>query len=186
MKKKRDFKENRQLVSIPYYKGLSERIRKLSRNFGLEIVFRGTTKLRGLVASKAPLHLEHKTKGVVYAIPCNCGKIYVGQTGRPFWSTRIKEHQANIRMGRLEGNLLAQHVWDHNHTVDFKRAIILLREVNDTRRKLKEALIIKALGNHCLSKPSASISTPIDLRKEEPGIFHRLWNLMKPSAANDI
>jgi predicted GIY-YIG superfamily endonuclease len=182
-RRRKMFKEKGTLVSIPYYRGLSERIRGIARSYGLELVFRGAAKLRSMVARKAPPNFEHRTKCVVYGIPCQCGMIYVGQTGRPLWSTRIKEHQANIRMGRLEGNLLAQHVWDYGHTVDFKRTIILTREVNLTRRKFKEALIIKALGERCIAKPSATVSISMDLEKEEPDIFRRLHNLTYPKNA---
>ena len=32
-----------------------------------------------------------KQDGVVYRIPCECGKVYIGETGRPI-QDRIKEH----------------------------------------------------------------------------------------------
>ena len=38
-----------------------------------------------------------KQDGVVYRIPCECGKVYVGETGRPM-QDRIKEHDWDIRL----------------------------------------------------------------------------------------
>ena len=38
-----------------------------------------------------------KQDGVVYKIPCECGKVYVGETGRSMHE-RIKEHDRDIRL----------------------------------------------------------------------------------------
>ena len=37
-----------------------------------------------------------KQDGVVYKIPCECGKVYIGETGRAM-QDRIKEHDRDIR-----------------------------------------------------------------------------------------
>jgi hypothetical protein len=39
-------------------------------------------------------HLELRTSGV-YRIPCDCGRVYIGQTGRSM-DIRLKEHQRHI------------------------------------------------------------------------------------------
>jgi hypothetical protein len=75
----------------------------------------------------------------------------------------LQEHKANIRNGKLDGNLLAQHAWDSGHTILFGRADILLKERNFERRKIKEALIMKAYGSRCLSRPSRDVQTFIPI-----------------------
>ena len=40
--------------------------------------------------------MQKKKDGVVYRIPCGCGKVYIGETGRPM-QDRIKEHDRDIR-----------------------------------------------------------------------------------------
>ena len=42
-----------------------------------------------------------KQDGVVYRIPCECGKVYIGETGRPMQDT-IKEHDRDIRLVRTQ------------------------------------------------------------------------------------
>jgi hypothetical protein len=43
-------------------------------------------------------NLGLRTPGV-YSIPCECGQVYIGQTGRTI-DTRIKQHSRHIRLGR--------------------------------------------------------------------------------------
>jgi predicted GIY-YIG superfamily endonuclease len=148
-------------MSIPYVQGLSEKIRRLARPFGLHLVFRRGRRYRDMLLRTKPPMPEYDTKNVVYQIPCNCGKVYVGETGRP-WQTRIKEHKANIRLGKLEGNLLAQHAWDTGHTILFQNSKILLKERHAKRRRIKEALIMKAIGEKCISRPSTEVSTLVE------------------------
>ena len=40
-----------------------------------------------------------KQDGVVYRIPCENGKVYIGETGRPM-QDRIKEHERDTRLAR--------------------------------------------------------------------------------------
>ena len=72
--------EKPSLVTIPYVSGASERIRKACEKFGLKVVFKSGPTLRSLLTRvKDPLPME-KLAGVVYQIPCQCGKVYVGET----------------------------------------------------------------------------------------------------------
>jgi predicted GIY-YIG superfamily endonuclease len=41
----------------------------------------------------------------VYSIPCDCGKVYIGETGRSV-QTRLKEHNADIIHGRTKKSTL--------------------------------------------------------------------------------
>ena len=47
-----------------------------------------------------------KQDGVVYRIPCECGKVYIGETGRPM-QDRIKEHDRRDRAEGGAGGALA-------------------------------------------------------------------------------
>ena len=49
--------------------------------------------------------------GVVYRIPCECDKLYIGETGRPM-RDRIKEHDRDIRLARTETSAVSEHA--HN------------------------------------------------------------------------
>jgi hypothetical protein len=41
-----------------------------------------------------------KTPGI-YSIPCECGKVYIGQRGHSI-QIRIKEHERHIRLAQIE------------------------------------------------------------------------------------
>ena len=72
--------EKQPLAVIPYVSGVSERIRKACEKYNFNIVFKSGPTLRSLLTKvKDPLSKE-KLAGVVYQIPCQCGKVYVGET----------------------------------------------------------------------------------------------------------
>ena len=71
-----------------------------------------------LALSKDPLPME-KLAGVVYQIPCQCGKVYAGETQRRL-ETRIKEHKDACSKGHAEKSAIAEHTWDQQHTIDWE------------------------------------------------------------------
>ena len=73
--------------------------------------------------------------GVVYRIPCECGKVYIGETGRPM-QDRIKEHDRDIRLASTE-----TAVSEHAHNTGHKP---LWNEVN--------LLILTPITTHARSK----------------------------------
>ena len=77
---------------LPYVAGVSERIRKVCRDFNIRTVFKSGPTLRNLLTKvKDPLPID-KQSNVVYEVPCTCGKVYIGETKRRL-GTRIKEHK---------------------------------------------------------------------------------------------
>ncbi|XP_069473373.1 uncharacterized protein [Ambystoma mexicanum] len=61
--------------------------------------------------------------GVVYAIKCPCGKLYVGQTSRAV-KERITEHKSNIRCKNVKSPL-ARHFLQSSHTVAQVKYMVL-------------------------------------------------------------
>ena len=63
---------------LPYIKGVSERVlRRCLQQQGVRTVFKSDTTLRShLVRPKDTLE-PTKQDGVVYKIPCECGKVYI-------------------------------------------------------------------------------------------------------------
>ena len=55
-----------------------------------------------------------KQDGVVYRIPCECGKVYIGETGRSM-QERIKEHDRDIRLGRTQTSAVSEHTHETGH-----------------------------------------------------------------------
>jgi hypothetical protein len=52
----------------------------------------------------------------VYSIPCDCGRCYISETGRPL-EVRIKEHKYDPTQGLLEKSKLAQHAYEEGHKI---------------------------------------------------------------------
>jgi predicted GIY-YIG superfamily endonuclease len=60
----------------------------------------------------------------VYSIPCECGRSYIGETGRPL-AVRLREHRHNLKQGLLDKSKLAQHAYEEGHKVGWDKARIL-------------------------------------------------------------
>ena len=140
------------LAVIPYVSGVSERIRKACEKFNLRVVFKSGPTLRSLFTKvKDPLPKE-KLAGVVYQIPCQCGKVYVGETQRRL-ETRVKEHRDACNKGDTWKSAIAEHQWDQQHQVDWDATRVLDRAARPVQLKVKEALHIeKTPANNRLNR----------------------------------
>jgi len=52
----------------------------------------------------------------LYKIPCECGKVYIGQSGRSI-QLRVKEHARHIRLVQPDKLLVAEHSLNHDHII---------------------------------------------------------------------
>ena len=90
--------------------------------------------------------------GVVYAVGCKeCSKVYIGETKRTA-NQRMKEHNADMRMGRVEKSAIAEHVHATGHEVHWE-ARVIEKEQHGGRRKVKEAIHI-----HRMQKRRGSVN----------------------------
>ena len=80
--------------------------------------------------------------GVVYRIPCDCGKVYIGETGRPM-QDRIKEHDREIRLAHTQTSAVSEH--DHNtgHQPLWNEVKFIDRDPHYYTRRVKEAIHIR-------------------------------------------
>ena len=74
---------------LPYIKGVSEVLRRCLQQQGVRTVFKSDTTLRSYLVRPKDALEPGKQEGVVYRIPCECGKVYIGETGRAM-QDRIK------------------------------------------------------------------------------------------------
>ena len=80
---------------LPCVQGVSEPLHCCLGQQGIRTVFKSTTTLRShLVLPKDTVDLA-KENGVVYRIPCECGEVYIRETGRSMQET-IKEHDRDV------------------------------------------------------------------------------------------
>jgi predicted GIY-YIG superfamily endonuclease len=77
-----------------------------------------------------------RTAGI-YRISCECGKVYVGQTGRTI-EARLKEHRRHVRLNQPERSAVAEHSLTTYHLIDFDGASKLTRYMDRLVRKAIE------------------------------------------------
>ena len=127
---------------LPYIKGVSEVLRRCLQQQGVRTVFKSDTTLRShLVRPKDTLE-PTKQEGVVYKIPCECGKVYIGETGRAI-QDRIKEHDRNIRLARTQTSAVSEHANETGHLPIWKEVKFIDRYPHWYTRRVKEAIHIR-------------------------------------------
>jgi hypothetical protein len=95
-------------VSIPYVKGVSENFKCIGNQYNIRTVFITKHTLCSSLVRTRPKRDPQQTAHCVCSIPCECGRCYIGETGRPL-SVRIREHRNNIKVGLLDKSKVAQH-----------------------------------------------------------------------------
>jgi hypothetical protein len=78
----------------------------------------------------------------VYRIPCECSKVYIGQTGRSV-DIRLKEHQRHIRVEHPDKSAAAEHTVDLGHRIKFHETSILATKTLDMDRIIRETIEIE-------------------------------------------
>ena len=97
-------------VYLLYVKGLAERIQKICSLYDIRTVFTsGSTLQRYLFWVKPPREFN-MIKNCVYSIPCSCGKIYKGETGRPQSKARGTSEGSSTRWDWKVGSYMEGNV----------------------------------------------------------------------------
>jgi predicted GIY-YIG superfamily endonuclease len=102
------------------------------------------------------LEVEQQMAQCIYSIPCECGRSYIGKTGRPL-AMRLLEHRHNLKQGLLEKSKLAQHAYEGGHKFGWDEARILDIRSHSKYRKYKKAANM-ACSIDLISQPSLDIS----------------------------
>ncbi|KAL9972374.1 hypothetical protein ACROYT_G018660 [Oculina patagonica] len=132
---------------LPYIKGLSEQLRRCLQQQGVRAVFKSETTLRSHLVRPKDAVDSTKQDGVVYRIPCECGKVYIGETGRPM-QDRIKEHDRGIRLARTQTSAVAEHTNNTGHYPLWNDVKFIDREPHWYTRRVKEAIHIRLHPNN--------------------------------------
>ena len=75
----------------------------------------------------------------VYRIPCECGLVYINETGRNL-SLRLKEHKTNREKAELKKSAMAKHSWNNDHCIKWNAATILAIENHKFSLKMGESI----------------------------------------------
>ena len=121
-------------VSLPCIGSASHKIERISKEAGIQLYHSSGNKFFDLVN-------EFQKLGV-YRIPCECGLVYIGETGRNL-SLRLKEHKTNCEKAELEKSAVAKHSWTNDHRIKWNEAFILATESHKFSRKMRESIEIE-------------------------------------------
>jgi hypothetical protein len=99
-----------------------------------------------------------QTAQYIYSIPCECGRSYIGETGRSL-AVRLHECRHNLKEGLLEKSKFAHHAYEEGHRVGWDDGRILEIESNSRYRKYMESALMACLINP-ISHPSHPIWMP--------------------------
>ena len=88
-----------------------------------------------------------KQDGVVSKIPCECGKVYIGETGRAM-QDRIKVHDRDIRLARTQTSAVSEHANETGHLPIWKEVKFIDRDPHWYTRRVKEAIHIRLHPNN--------------------------------------
>lgn len=128
-------------VFLPYVKKVTDRIGRLLTRHGVRTIFKPTQQLRNILRSAKDPQDRMSLAGV-YRIPCSCGSVYIGTTGRSF-NTRITEHKRNCRLGQTEKSAVADHALSgRGHDIRFEATDILSTTTHYYSRLQMEAIEI--------------------------------------------
>ena len=77
----------------------------------------------------------------VYRIPCQCGKVYIGETGRDL-PTRLNEHRAHGRKGEIDKSSIIKHSHTEDHQINWSQAKLITSIKHWYPRRIREAIEI--------------------------------------------
>ena len=140
--KKEPVAEFKSTAVLPYVQRVSEPLRRCLEQQGIRTVFKPETTLRSHLVRPKDTVDPAKQDGVVYRIPCECGKVYIRETGRSMHK-RIKEHDRDIRLARTQTSAVSEHAHKTGHYPLWNEVKFIDRDPHWYTRRVKEAIHIR-------------------------------------------
>ena len=83
--------------------------------------------------------MDSKLKKGVYSIPCSCGKLYIGETGRSI-KVILKEHYSDILHNRIKISVVVEHSVNSYHYICVENARIIGTEDHYNKRHIRDVV----------------------------------------------
>jgi hypothetical protein len=100
----------------------------------MKSVFKTKQTLRSMLTRTRPHKEDQDMRQCSYSIPYECGRCYIGETGRPL-GVRIREHMNNLIQGLMEKSNFAKHAYEEGHRTHWNEAKAVQIETNNICRK---------------------------------------------------
>ncbi|XP_022111650.1 uncharacterized protein LOC110990874, partial [Acanthaster planci] len=145
--------EYKAFTTLPFVDGISGRLKRILEDHGIRTVFRSSTTLRNqLVHPKDPIP------------PGRRG----GETGRPI-GERIKEHQHDVRLSRVESSAVAKHTWGAGHHPNWNSVQCVDQDQHWMKQVVEnvEDLSTKCLRDERMCNPRRNITHDLTIRSVE-------------------
>ena len=121
-------------ASIPYIKGVSERVRRVLSRENVRTTFKPVKTLGSIFKKPKDRPAKNQVKGIVYKVKCKtCDFAYVGESKRS-WNSRGAEHKPGTRSNNESAIRFHAETTDHDIHPDYVE--ILERNVNNRRQRL--------------------------------------------------
>ncbi len=128
-------------VCLPHIGPASHKIERILKEVGVQVYHSSQNKLfRSLCTHKDSV--DESQKPGVYRIPCECGLVYIGETGRNL-SRRLKEHKTNCEKAELDKSAVTKHAWTYDHRIKWDEPNILAIDSHRFSRKMRESIEIE-------------------------------------------
>lgn len=88
-------------ISISYIRVISENFKLQSNRYNIKTVCKMRHSLRNSFMRTRPIGATQNIADCICSIPCECGRNYMAETGRP-WALRLREHKRHLEVGYLE------------------------------------------------------------------------------------
>ena len=154
-RKETEKKKPEATITLPYIPRLSEKMRRIGNQANIRIVFTSKNTLRNQLVNFKPKS-QNQQKEVIYSIPCECSKSYIGETGRSL-EVRLKEHQYSLKKRDPDVSKLCEHHFTTGHRFLWDQAEVIGHEQNWRARKVHEAAEILQGGEMVISSASFDI-----------------------------
>jgi predicted GIY-YIG superfamily endonuclease len=109
----------------------------------------------------------------MYSMPCDCGQVYIGQTGHSI-KTRAKEHQHHICLEHPGKSAMAEYSINLGHHIQFQNTTILATKSRYMDRMIRKATEIQLHPNNMNREDGLHLS-----RSQKP-LIHSLKGCRKP------
>ena len=139
---------------VPYYRGLSESLKKVFNRHGVQVYFKEGNTIKDLLVAPSDQDPILKKSWVTYRYKCDrvdCDEEYIGDSSRVF-GEKFKEHQK-------APSTISDHFNTTGHNTTIHNFSIVGREDQNLNRVMKEALFIR-VNNPSLNRNIGKFHLP--------------------------